>query len=597
MEDFWNNMSKIVSIEIGYLLTKICEADFRSKSIKVYKSATFPTPEGSIEDGAIIDEQALADAIKAALSANQIKTRQVVFTIMSGKIATREVMLPDIKLNQVDMMVKTNAGDYFPIDLAQYQVTELVLGRETDAEGVNKLRTIVMAANKTLLDGYESLAKAVGLRLLAVDYAGNSVYQVMKNQSKEETEMVLKIEERSCLATIISNSTLVLQRNIVYGFDEALSEMMKYDVFGVDNMQDAFARMTGKSCIRSSFNADIGAYEEDEDDVDEEYNRARGEITEALKTLVGNISRFLDLYNSKHQDTPVKRVTLVGLGAKISGISKLLTHELGVKTVVVDSSIIANVAHVPQEVGLTGFITPIGATINPVGFVNEENKKNDIKAVNYNRTSVLIGVLTLVLVATMVVMSYLPYTEAKGKNERLIRQENSYLSDEEVFREYTNLKVLYADILAGYEQTKSPNDNLLDFLAELEGALPSSTLVTDIESDNEQVSLTMKVGNLEEAAAVVQKIRSFDSVMDIHLGSVSEETSDEDIKDAVAEAVEQAVRENDESGRPEEEARLYDELVNKELDRTQAETPPVIFNLICTYYPANANATAEASGR
>ena len=42
---------KVISIEIGYSLTRVCEVDYKSKTHKVNGYYTMPTPEEMINDG------------------------------------------------------------------------------------------------------------------------------------------------------------------------------------------------------------------------------------------------------------------------------------------------------------------------------------------------------------------------------------------------------------------------------------------------------------------------------------------------------------------------------------------------------------------
>ena len=44
---------RVLSIEIGYSLTQVCEMDFRSKHPQVYGVFSMKTPDGILNDGAI----------------------------------------------------------------------------------------------------------------------------------------------------------------------------------------------------------------------------------------------------------------------------------------------------------------------------------------------------------------------------------------------------------------------------------------------------------------------------------------------------------------------------------------------------------------
>ena len=52
-------------------------------------------------------------------------------------------------------------------------------------------------------------------------------------------------------------------------------------------------------------------------------------MTESLRYLIGNISRIMDYYISRHTDTNFDSIVCCGLGARVKGLMLLLTNELG----------------------------------------------------------------------------------------------------------------------------------------------------------------------------------------------------------------------------------------------------------------------------
>lgn len=119
---------KVISIEIGYSLTRVCEVDYKSKTHKVYGYFSIPTPEGMINDGILNLNESYATALREALAEHKMKSKQVVFTLTSTKIASREVTIPFVKENRIMDVVNANASDYFPVDLSQYQLAYSMLG-------------------------------------------------------------------------------------------------------------------------------------------------------------------------------------------------------------------------------------------------------------------------------------------------------------------------------------------------------------------------------------------------------------------------------------------------------------------------------------
>ena len=94
-------VKRVVSIEAGVWWTKVALADYRKKNPPVHKAFAFRTPEHAVEDGYIRDKEAFASALKAELSRHDIHEKEVVFTLSSSKVVTREVMIPFVGDNKI----------------------------------------------------------------------------------------------------------------------------------------------------------------------------------------------------------------------------------------------------------------------------------------------------------------------------------------------------------------------------------------------------------------------------------------------------------------------------------------------------------------
>ena len=164
--------NRVLSIEIGNSFTKICEIDYKVKKPKVYKVLTVETPEGVVVDGMLQPTQEYADHLVNALGTNGIRTKRVIFTISSTRVASREVQIPNVKANKIEALVKTNANDYFPVDLTQYEIGHYLAGGLTE-EG--KLRVMALAVPKALLNSYYQLAQMCGWEVECFDYSSNSL--------------------------------------------------------------------------------------------------------------------------------------------------------------------------------------------------------------------------------------------------------------------------------------------------------------------------------------------------------------------------------------------------------------------------------------
>ncbi len=521
--------NRIISIEVGYSLTKVCEMDFRAKNPKVYKYFTIPTPEGVYEDGFLTENPEFITTLRQAIGFNKMRTKQAVCSVTSSKIATREVMLPSVKASQVQALVEANAGDYFPINLNDYELGHLVIGNIKETDGTNKLKVLVMACHKQLIQGYEKLCDQLGLHLISLDYSGNSIYQIMKNEIKDETEMVLRVEEKQSIATIISGQNMMMQRNVVYGVENAMFALMGSTAFPQKTYEEAYEELKRIRCIRLVINDSTKVVEKDDDEpqVTEKVAKAMKDITDSLAPLIGNIARVLDLYNSKNPDKPVTKISLIGMGSDISGLSKLFTNELGVKTIVCNNIRGINWNHAAGEGSSGKYVSTIGAGLAPVGFVNEEKKKNDLKDVNYKNVAFLVAILTATICGALYFLAFTELAAAKVTNLALKNDEAKYAPSEELFHKYEKVKAFHDEVLIDDNLTYSENDNLIAFLDSLEKALPEEAKVKEFTSSPSECTLAVEFETIDSAIGFVQAVRDFDCTLDVVVNSIAAEPKEQ----------------------------------------------------------------------
>ncbi len=113
-------MAKVLTIELGHSVIKLCEMDYKVKKPKIYQCQEAITPAGSVNDGYIAEGmmRELAYAIKETIARNGIKTKKAIFTVASAKIINREVDLRAVKAAQLPSVVQANLNEYFPVSLA-----------------------------------------------------------------------------------------------------------------------------------------------------------------------------------------------------------------------------------------------------------------------------------------------------------------------------------------------------------------------------------------------------------------------------------------------------------------------------------------------
>ena len=522
--------NRVLSIEIGNSFTKICEIDYKVKKPKVYKVLTVETPEGVVVDGMLQPTQEYADHLVNALGTNGIRTKRVIFTISSTRVASREVQIPNVKANKIEALVKTNANDYFPVDLTQYEIGHYLAGGLTE-EG--KLRVMALAVPKALLDSYYQLAQMCGWEVECFDYSSNSLYQILRDEKSEKVTMMIKIDENSTIVTVLSAGKVLLQRTVAYGVQDAIETMIASGAYAVNDPMSAVERFQKKTCLNRVLHQGDKLWEEnagrweDEDAGNAEVTAARQKITSSLEPLIVGVSRVIDFYDSRNSDTPIERTYVTGLGGSFSGMSKLFTNCLERK--------VHTLSDMDDKIGMSkairstrpaAYISCLGAVLAPVGLIDKSQQKGKgmtvVSGTNYTFVSVAVLVLGVILSIAMAVTSLTRYFGTVAENVALQARVEELQPAQTVYNEYLSTAAQYDKYKYLYEYTENPNENLVEFINELEQILPSSFWTNSFSSDMEGISMSVTVEGKAAAARTILNIRNMESIEDVQISNITD---------------------------------------------------------------------------
>ncbi len=580
-------MAKVLSIEIGSTLTEIVEMDYKVRNPRIYKSLMLSTPEGVMDDGMLYGFENYAQALSKMLKAKGFKAKRAIFSVSSNRIASREVEIPFLKENQIRDFVLANASDYFPVNIADYSISYTVLEKLQNEEGAKALRVNALAMPSEMLESYKEFAKAAGLELEAIDYDGNSLYQAVKKECSVGSQIVIKIDEKSSIVTVMKDGVQSLTRTVPYGIEEAVDTIIYSHIYS-DNTtySEAIGFLRGMKCVNPSF--DMEAYkkakaeermrmleqakaaeegesgdgealdnpdgqepeadaaaepatepaavaqqyepifppEEEEEELSPQMKELRENVTFSFENLVSGLSTVLDLYYSRTKGQKIDRVVITGIGGTIQGMDDLIANTLDVPAKQIETLEGVQLGKVFKNGVFGEYIGCIGATISPVNFLVTEKK-----AKSSGTDIVAIGRLVLIgcvgLSAVLLAVSLPPYISAGNTNKSLRSQLQSVVTIIPIYQKYTLSKQAYEYVNEAYKLKDEPTAHIVEFLEEMEEKMPADVLVQNISSDNTSVSITMTVGTKEEAADVYEQLCMFESVDSVVIDRISDDTSDE----------------------------------------------------------------------
>lgn len=498
-------MGKVISLYISNSEIRVCELEQGSKHVTVSRAYDTPILQGLVEDGMIVDLDGLANAILKSFADNGIKKGQVAFTLLSKKIAQKEIQLPYVKdVKKVADMINANLSDYFPMgNLDEYVIRHNILDT-IDVEDEKKLVVQVFAFPKPMIESYKLLAEMIRMPLLTIDYYYNSFYQLLRRQMNTTgTSLAIQMSRHNTQVAIMKGRIQQFKRPIAYGRSTLISNLMEFR-----NIVEQDAEMALM------------------DPIYQEHILTPSEFQELIHNFAMSITRVVEFHTSRNPNTNVESVKLFGTGTAIPNFAEALGRELGVdiETVREFSGIKLN-RRVQKDLSfelLHFYMANIGVLFGSLGVDIKEKKETN------SFTTLMVLLIVLAALVNLGVFLYFRVVkqnelrnEAKNLQntiDSLAIAEQFYLSHEAILEDYGVIEGIFND-------TRSNTEMLPIFISDLEKSIPATVGIKKIAVENGEVSIDGYCGGKAALAAFVIELKKLPYVKNVYVSTANEETT------------------------------------------------------------------------
>ena len=448
--------SRTLTIEVGNEFVKVCEMQRAKGSVVVHHAISVQTPPDTVEDGYIKDIGQVAETIRRAMTEDQIVANEVTFVLNSSRVATKEVVLPLAKRDKIQEMVNMNASEYFPVNIDDYVLSYTIL-EEKKTKEEQKTRILVFAVPELMVQSYFDLAGVLGMKVKAVDYAGNSTLQLIKIQIDAKPTLVVQLGIDTTIVSVMTNNILQLQRTIPYGESLLLNKVMES------------RNLKAKAALELLASAQIV-----KDSLD------RDETTSSLKYLISNVNRVIEYYSSRNQGAPLQKIVIIGEGADVLGMDVLFANETGLPTERL--TLLKNVESYNRIKISTSllkqYMANVGASLDPIHLQPKTNVTGkQAKAEGGGGSLIPYIAVCGVLVVAAIALAVVPLakynskkTEKSNLNKEIARLEPIEKEYEEYYHSLDQLK----DLQEFHLTTISDTEWVVEFIDFLEEYMPSA---------------------------------------------------------------------------------------------------------------------------
>ena len=545
---------KVISIETGIQWTKVALVDYRKKNPPVHEAFAFRTPEHAVEDGYIRDKDSLARALKEELVRRQIVEKDVVFTLSSSKVVTREVMIPYVKDNKIKGIIDAQSRDYFPMDISGYTISYSKMDVVED-DGKKQLKLLLVAIPDNLLGNYVSFSQLAGLKVETFDYIGNGCIQLMCD-SFVDNAMIIQLEEQATVISILENKKLAFQRVTPYGYGATISTVVDHPILGIDDEERAFDFLLEHNVIFNKpsmpDNGDPAQQAIDQAQADEAYE----DLAESLRYHLRIANTALDYYQNQVKQEFVGNVYLVGDGSRFAGIHKLFAQELPLPLQKIDFAKIIDLRNQngvndkkkagkkehqdytdpvleessntrqPRAATPVGFLSVIGAAVHPLDAKPKEMQAADSKKNDLHTAYVLLAG-SLLLSMLLILGSSVRQLIAHSEHRHLTDQLESLAYVQQTYDESSRVQQEEQVYVTIDDATRTKNEYLLPLIEQLEAELPSAIKVTSMQTDDNLITLNMTADRKITVGQMLLNFQNVTLLTDPSIPSMSEQTDEE----------------------------------------------------------------------
>lgn len=319
-------MKKYIVIDMGSSKIKIVHGGMEKDKIVVYEYDIVDTPEGSIQDGKIINLDVIVNVIKGVLKKNRIKGKRLVLGITGTGIITRDIQIPKSTDEEIEKILEFEAQQHFPVLLEDYILDFKVQEEIKNDEGVF-FRVLLVAVPKEQIDRYMQIHKKIDMEIEAIDIPANNFFKLFfgmdyldrrfGNKELPDEFAVLDIGSRATEVHIFSAGKLKFSRILLNGsmdIDELIANSFNVDFRKAEDLKIKSGRLI------------------DENDTLDESDEAlmmSNIIKPAVSNIMNNVNRFFEFYNSRKTGNSLDKIFICGGGSRLFGMDTFLSSYFG----------------------------------------------------------------------------------------------------------------------------------------------------------------------------------------------------------------------------------------------------------------------------
>lgn len=206
------NPSTVLGVDIGSRFIRMALMRQVHKKMLLERLGEIPVPEGTIDNGSIINPDLLSEVIRDLWKSEGFKERRAVSAIAVQNVLVRTLTLPNMPQHELCTAARYKAAAMMPTPMRETVVQVASWGMPDEND---KVEVTVVAARRANVELLESSLKGAGLKPAAIEIPALSCFRVYA--PRDGTVGMLDILDSAVSLSIFSGRCLKMCRVLAAG--------------------------------------------------------------------------------------------------------------------------------------------------------------------------------------------------------------------------------------------------------------------------------------------------------------------------------------------------------------------------------------------
>ncbi len=308
-------MSTNIGLEISATAVRIAKVSVKGHHKSLIAFAEAALPQGAVVDGAIVNPDAVATAIKQCLTVPRLKsgglqkTTSVNLSVSGLRAISREIEVPSVPDNELDEAVKLQAIDFIPFPAEKTLLSARRIS-STQASPGQPIKVMLAAAHSDLVYPLLDVISSVDLIPKNIDLASSALIRSLGDNitTRSGPEAIVSVGADLTLVVIHDAGRPIFVRTISEGGNsvtKAIAASLDIPLSDADNIKKYVGRPD-----RHTPPVAVAA------------------ARDASAKLITEIKNSIDYFTSTYSGMQIRRLLITGGGSRLTGFIDRLTQAL-----------------------------------------------------------------------------------------------------------------------------------------------------------------------------------------------------------------------------------------------------------------------------